>query len=902
MGWLRVRVEELGMKPGSDREVARRMLKSRHWRQEEGLNHLATLAIYLGRLDKTGGVEWLDSRPAARRALADVLELAPEDLEEHLKSGAHEPARITEVRLTLWDLDAPFDLRREPLPPGIPAEAMDPRTWPRWWQAPSGSGRSLVGRWLEARGLATVITAETWAEAEQRLPARGAVFVELTHSAQTAPPPVEPPANLAICIASDESPPRPPLDPEMEFPFHTPPPISGWSLAEPEPLQSWLGSLVYWAAGRLPGESAFNPEECLHWLQATPLKLGLIDGFGAALGFIGLFAEFGGRRSARVKRPLDQATDLAGLARLFLRMRLRRIELLDAEVQRDDLWKGLLRLARGLLMRSARDWRAPRTLDEWYSLADARPDAMDLHWVESLRTRGSLGPKAAEELKRAASELPPNVFRTVQVLKELKMLRAEASQHFTLRPRWFLAALVETTGNHLLDEGPSAWGTALLHQHGAAIVLEHLVARCHRGDYTPIQALLAAPEPRRPEWVAALEGALRALGITLIEGGEVPESLRLEVLHQQLPLLVERWDDHPVPRVGYEPAWSTRWPLLARGTWYLAAFALAETLAPQLPASASRVAPWRGDMSPECLQNLLREITHVGLDPDGLAKHRQLGALELGGRLLHGLGPIRTTTEPISWLQLPEWLLQQFQAGRLAWEHLRDELHVQQVLRLMPEYVERRGASWDAMARVIWKVWLDALGPESKEMPQLFWPEQPWTPALWGALPIEAITPLITLFPGVLTNRRTAFNYFQPEHWRVLFRSRAQTGNLMDHLFRTASFWRRVPSDILREALTNGVFTAYDHEPRNQLWLRIPAEVPQDISLLIDEGRWREAIDLAWSPPEAQSAEVIHRVAAGLSRQDVPRALLVAWAYESVARRAPGWEQAWEVLERLTAA
>ncbi|MFY0576897.1 hypothetical protein ACN28S_23565 [Cystobacter fuscus] len=106
------------MTPDSDREVARRMLKSRHWPKGKDLDG-ASLAIYLGRLDKEGRAEWLDSRPAARKALAEVLELTLEDLEEHLRGGAREPTRLSEVRITLWDLDAPFDLRREPLPPGF---------------------------------------------------------------------------------------------------------------------------------------------------------------------------------------------------------------------------------------------------------------------------------------------------------------------------------------------------------------------------------------------------------------------------------------------------------------------------------------------------------------------------------------------------------------------------------------------------------------------------------------------------------------------------------------------------------------------------------------------------------------------------------------------------------------
>jgi hypothetical protein len=145
-----------------------------------------------------------------------------------------------------------------------------------------------------------------------------------------------------------------------------------------------------------------------------------------------------------------------------------------------------------------------------------------------------------------------------------------------------------------------------------------------------------------------------------------------------------------------------------------------------------------------------------------------------------------------------------------------------------------------------------------------------------------------------------AFAYFRPEHWRVFFRSWRKVRDGVNHSLSTESFWRWVPPDVLRELLRGGVLTRYDHAAREELWRRIPTAVIEDLGLLIDAGRWEEVFDLAWAPPPERAAEVIPRVEAGLSRADVPRALLVGWAYEWVARRAPGWPRVWELLEGLS--
>jgi hypothetical protein len=206
MGWIRDRMEELESPVQSFVELAQRLRKSPSWPRTERIKE-TSLATYLGKFDSGEALEWLEQRPGVRQALSEVLEMAPEEVDEQLtelqpaRSAAGSRVRLRDVPTRL------LELRREPLPPGIPAQVREPSEWPIWWQAPSGSGRTLAGQWLEARGLAVFLRAHTWAEAERQLPERGAVFIELA-SAQGAPFRATWPSELKICVAADAEAPR----------------------------------------------------------------------------------------------------------------------------------------------------------------------------------------------------------------------------------------------------------------------------------------------------------------------------------------------------------------------------------------------------------------------------------------------------------------------------------------------------------------------------------------------------------------------------------------------------------------------------------------------------------------------------------------------------------------------
>ena len=124
-----------------------------------------------------------------------------DDLRAHVTPFGGAPrGDLRRLRLSSLRFARALDLLDEPLCPGIPSAVLVPGAYQSlFWRAPSGSGRSLVARFLEARGLAHVLEARTFEEALTRLPGRGPVFIELY--AQRGPLPKAPRAGL--CVAGD---------------------------------------------------------------------------------------------------------------------------------------------------------------------------------------------------------------------------------------------------------------------------------------------------------------------------------------------------------------------------------------------------------------------------------------------------------------------------------------------------------------------------------------------------------------------------------------------------------------------------------------------------------------------------------------------------------------------------
>src|SRR5450432_1575349 len=203
MGWLRDLMEQSDSGCRSYGELARAALENTDWPTESKMG-ARSLASILSKLDRNQEVDWLAERAGVQRVLSKVLGVPLDDLRAPATSAAGAlRGDLRRLRLSSLRYARALDLLDEPLCPGIPAAVLTPGAYQSlFWRAPSGSGRSLVGRFLEARGLAHALEAATFEEALTRLPERGPVFIEL--HAQRLPLPSPPRSD--ICVAGDFDP------------------------------------------------------------------------------------------------------------------------------------------------------------------------------------------------------------------------------------------------------------------------------------------------------------------------------------------------------------------------------------------------------------------------------------------------------------------------------------------------------------------------------------------------------------------------------------------------------------------------------------------------------------------------------------------------------------------------
>ncbi|SEU08458.1 hypothetical protein [Stigmatella erecta] len=893
MGWIRTRMGEVVPPVRSFSELARRLRKVRSWPRAERIKE-SSLAAYLGKFDSGEALEWLRERPGVHEALAEVLEMAQEEVDEQLTALRPGPSG-SGFLLRLRDVPTgPIDCRHEPLPPGIPLQVRE-LTSSLWWYAPSGSGRTLVGQWLEARRLATFIQAPTWAEAELQFPERGAVFIELG-SADGAPFELTWPPELKVCVAIDAHPPRPPESEAKRFLPNIPPafvsqaprthaPAQSWREVSNPEVSSWLPALVKWVEKRVTA-NALDGAECLRWLLGAPQILSMIDNLGTALGFIGLFATFG--RKGKDTSPLSRIQRPADMARLFLRMRMQHAE--DVEFTQKVLWKRLQELGRSVLEKSEAPWYEAQPLDVWHALTALRPDDADLEWLKKLEHRGLKMNRT--ELERASEGLPPDAFRTVRALRKLGLLREREASQYVFRPPWVLLSLIDQSVVEVLEGAPPEWGTILLHQEHAVTVFETLLERCRNNDFAFAEKVLAAPDMTSPAWIAALEATFRVLGLALLEGKPVPKPLRLEVLRFQRALVVSGPEGIPLPRVHYAVEYEGQFPLLHRRVWYAALLGLSEALPPNESLS---IESWLQGLSAYATRWLLFMPTQRSSTEGKMPQQWLMPLLLLGGRLLDRLAlpTSHPASEPL--LLQPERLLRFLQRESFSLSELKGSIWWHELDVLLPEYAQRRGEDWDPYARKVWDAWL-----AGQTFPEFLNPDEAHASIFWDFLPPSAVQRLASKDSRHLLGASDACRFFRNEHWGAF----VQTWAAQDDSWWSTSLqalWKRIPEEHVRQAIQMGRPDDNDHAARKELWQRMPEVFCEEIDALFHQGQWDRGLIQARAAPAEHVPRLLASIETALthSRMTSPEAM-VHWLHHTMGQRTRGWRKAWELLERLS--
>ncbi len=888
MGWLRSLMSSADPPVRGYGELARRSLAHPEW-PAETRPQPRSLAALLSKLDRGIELEWLADRDAVQRTLALALGCPLESVQKELRRTS-EAAPSGRLRLDDVPYAKPLDLKEEALPPGIPELLARPWQWEwTWWRAPSGSGRSLAGQWLSARGLASFVCARSWAEVRERLPATGPVFVEVERNEPAELALALPLLRRDVCVAA------PHLPSEADAALS---PAQPWHIVHAPAARDLVRPLTAWLGARLPDDGAFDAARAAAWL-ATPIEQGELPTFGALLGAAGLLDA---RGLAAAERQ-----DLAQLAAAFVNERLEQTSTsgsAEAQWLKQYGFEALVRLAQTVSVDSDQPWDVARSRDEWIALIPAEfQQSVDSDWLRWSVSRSS-APGASRDLERALKSAPPGAYRLVRALVEARLLRPRGpSEALGIAPEFVKHASLVIGRQRLVAEGsPFSWGEGLLRQHAAAGLLDELERRIALDDFALVESLLELDLSAQPALVVAGEAVFVCLGLRLLSGGEVPLDHLESLWNEQLSWIVELPGELPQPRLLGGASGANASPLAEPAVWALSALAIGEALADRRGAAHPLLRPWGNPSLPARMPALLDAIFEAVCRPELARCTWVSGAFALAARLYatDSRGHLPNATAPHR-LARPALLVQELLSGSLDFALLADWDVRAFELQALREHCELAGVSSARMGLGIWRCFQARGCPASGDA--LLGPASEHSRAFWPYLPVEVLE--LTWPRWAPLGRAWPFECFGPKEWSAFASAWSRHGlavggaELWEPAFRALD--RGAAEHVLGALLTH----AEDARGRALLavlWSRFPDLLGNALSLRLSENDAAALARLLRSAPLHADSDVLARLTEGLTRKNTTRPIIDEarhWLWRKVAARGSQWRLAYAQLAEL---
>lgn len=864
MGWLRDLMRSANPPVRSFGELAREALKAPDWPADCEIRE-RSLATLLSKLDRQEQLQWLADRPSVQRLLSRLLSAPTDALRRPLLAVSPSQAGDTRL-LRLRDLPGarPLDLVREPLLPGLPERVQRPDGPALWWVAPSGSGRSLCGAWLKARGRAEFASAERW-DGTLAL-GDGPLFLELGRAGKSEPQP-----RTGLCVAAPFSP-------------YT----RGFEVVRSPPLSETLDLLIDWVAARLPSDTRLAPEPAKKVLQ-TRLAEGSAQTLADAIGWLGLMDELGAREAAK---PVDR------IARRFVERRVN-AQLDPAATHASWLRRSIYPLLMGLLSRSFTDsdlrLSEARSFEDWMALVPPEVErSVDVEWMRlSLsRIESAIRPS---DLDRAARQLPPGAFRVITALEDSGLLARTSTEELRLEPAWLVRALGQQAIQGLIGGSPFEWGEALLRRHAAPAVSRAIFERTLAVGGSALEPVLDLDAEDQPAYAAAVDVAFRAAGIGRLLDADIGQEILDGLLSEMDRLVLSRPQGAPVPRIDLDTgtedeeseASAEGRMLLTRGSFFLAALSVTEVGSKSV-VRLGPLNPWRQTSPSPALASAYDEIFR-SLETAPRWEH---ATCSLVGRIRRAIGNVSDPEVPHP-LEQPAQVLDEAELGVLSWSTVRAHGESRPFLPSLLALAAERHVPLATLLPAIWAAWDEAERPENAAF---LAPSAPEHRQFWAMIPEGLLAKLL------VDDRRTHVPYpvFGAEQWRAFSRALV----VYPELVRDSGAWEFIPEELAFTLLGSELPWQTAPAALRMLWKRFPERLLAVVRQKLQSAQVsdREPLGLLLEAIPPDSARVLLE---SLKSEPVPgigpysldplRALL----HRLVGERAPAWREAYGMLAQL---
>ena len=906
--------------------LAQRLLDEPDWPERR---HVRSLGNALRDLDQGAKREWFIENSDRITVLARVLGIAREDLQR----------RIGGV-LALADLPGarPLDLVNDDLFPGINELLTTPFLWNShvrvWWKAPPGSGKTLLGRWLEARGMARlyqcrdftelktpladsdrmlveVVGVEGWREfIRLQATARGALMVaapvslrELierdapTESDADAIPPTPATSFQVRAVdarptterrprAEDRSrPSRPAVAlPEAGLPRTLRELSENWVECAISRPSEWLGPLTRWVSDRYPKDRPLDATKLQHLCEDL-VERGLIEVPGDVLSVAGLVERWGG--------PGPLLVGERGVLQDYLRSYTERLPPTMAGY--DWFLENAEKLLTGILRRLFLDAcaRPEVTIDgigvrglpdaTWADLipADLVPDAD----VDGLRRLAEDAAARGQQVDPQAVQdrLAPSPAALVRTLQDAHILARQGDGVLVMRPRMLVTWLTQTVCQSIIDGGPAEFGEALLQLWAVDIVASGLEDRFKEGDWEPASRAVAELNLSDPARGAALETCFRLVGGAILAGANPPSELRRDLFSAAMRLAAHgrEGDVELVPRLG----WVGSPRLNGRGLWFAAGIALSE--GDDCSRTGTLLSPWSLTDPPAGLGIVLEEALRDGAaDRDRAEASWMAGLKRMGARLVQRFRVIECHNH-ICTLVAADVFAQAAKAGDV--ELAARAMDSNMSLRELRDASGRLQVDWSIIATEIWRRETNAVRVGSWQRAE---PED--VASLWPYAPSDVVVQVLKN-GGSLRPRWDQLSHAQ---WAAVVGAIHGIG---EDRYVDAEGWRLVPLDFL-EQLARTKILGYHFAGLPILWERAGEQlIAIGIKLLVEDPSVHGAGGYTlWSATDRYVPSIQARLRAWAGEVPERREHYRQWLQFVIERRKSGWREAYRELAMMS--
>lgn len=906
MGWLEnlavgARFSTLG-------KVARAAVHRSDWPEGESRNErsIENMLRLVDQKQKKGQV-WLEKRPDVREILADLLGVSAESLDP----GLQEPDGPADPRVELKELREarPIDLRKESLYPGIPEEVLEPSEWGRsWWFANAGAGKTIVGKWLEARKLATWLRGDRLADVIPLLPATGPVYIEIARPDTTdATRWAEDLEERDVCVAAPFLP--VPLDevmdvagqrkewetaPEEERDEEEKPELdAAWTWIKTPPRDEWVEDLIRWVGERMRPGGGFNADAVLEFVQAGPWS-GILDTPGEYIGICGVFEHLGAERLA--------SASAEEFAVSFLASRIERPDLGAPTMWTPkDLFRLISGCVEGAMVNSGVEdtFMSEQALKEWMP-ADSLPAGDD---SALLRLADVPAPSLAD-LDAARRRARPTAGGAIRELHRLHLLEKSGEGTVSLRPMWLALVAAQPAIERLIAEPDRGLGRLLLRPKAAPWPLKALrdhFLREEEEDPWPdagwklIERVVGSLQWSDAASVAVLEALFQAVGIALLDVEMPADAVTLRRLWDaQMRLAVNRYTNAPPqPRVFELERDSGGW----ENGWYVAALSISERLTGAgMAPPTSALAPWTADAFPELADQLLWALDWTcsagtrggrGTSDDAASPDFLDDAWRLAGRIYRRFGvptgvPVpRTLFAPFSFVEAIKLGKTPLWSGRVDLASTWD---------VLARVADDDGLAIEAVLDALWRA-KDEHGHAALLMHHTI-PEQ-WRRRLWAALPRDVFAAGFN--SSNFQIHSMPWTFLLPVHWDVVVDAWRADKNR-----RSFDGVEHLPESHARIVVRERLPGVWRRDVYDGIWERYPAMcVEEAVAELLTPPLPGEPEGAIWRTPSGRVGEVVKAVEPHLATilaDPTTRAHLARWARYEVAGRGQHWEEAWRLL------